>query len=150
MNCDFSSNNNIWACFMSFCVGHFKFCWVIFIMTDWWKFCVLVLWQPFWTVTEQTSNFRSPHWDFALLNRYIFVYQIESHSECQYTHRLVSLLTYCCITIRDASPTLKQHWFNVLCLNRIATVILIVAFKRFQLCIPNTQYWFNTGPLSDT
>ena len=68
----------------------------------------------------------------------------------QYPHWLVSLLTWCCITIRDASPTLKQHWFNVLCLNRIATVILIVSFKRFHLSIPNTQYWLDTDPLSAT
>ena len=31
-------------------------------------------------------------------------------------------------------------------LKRIATVILFVEFERFQLSIPNTQYWFNTGP----
>ena len=34
MNCDISSNNTIWARFMSFCGGHFEFRWVIFIMTD--------------------------------------------------------------------------------------------------------------------
>ena len=47
--------------------------------------------------------------------------------------------------IRDASPILKQHLLNVLCLNRIASVIL-----KLQLSIPNTQYWFNTGPLTAT
>ena len=51
---------------------------------------------------------------------------------------------------QDVGCALIQHCFKVLCLNKIATVILIVAFKRFQLSIPNTQYWFNTGPLSGT
>ena len=40
--CDFSSNNNI-------CGSHFKFCWEIFIMTDWLEFRTWVFWQPFWT-----------------------------------------------------------------------------------------------------
>ena len=81
---------------------------------------------------RSTLNFRSPHWAFAC--------QMESHSECP-VHTLTSMLTSCCIIIFDASPTWKQHGFNIyLCLNRIATVIL-----RFQLSIPNTQYWFNTN-----
>ena len=42
MNCDFSSNNNIWA---SFCSGHFAFGLVIIIMTDLLEFCVFELLQ---------------------------------------------------------------------------------------------------------
>ena len=37
-NCDFSSNSNVWTGFYELFVGHFKFCWVIFIMTDYWNF----------------------------------------------------------------------------------------------------------------
>ena len=75
----------------------------------------------------------------------MFFCQIKSHLECQSTHCLVSLLYQGCITIRNASPTLKQHCFNCLCLNK--TDIFIVALKTFQLSIPNTQYWYTSGPL---
>ena len=34
LNCDFSSNNNVWTKFYEFFGGHFEFRWVIFIMTD--------------------------------------------------------------------------------------------------------------------
>ena len=131
MNFDFSSNNNIWARFYEF------------------------LWRPFWIWLGYfyydrligILRFWSP---LSFLNRYIFVCLMESHSGCT-VHTLTCLsVDLCCITIRDASPALKQHWFNVLRLKRIATVFLFVAFERFQLSIPNTQYWFNTGPPSAT
>ena len=113
--------------FMSFCGCHFEFGWVIFIMTDCLEFRVWVFWQPFWTVISdfglQASNFRSPHWAFVVLDRYIYLFVKWNRIQgSQYTHWLVSLLIWCCITIRDARPTLKQHWFNALCLKRIETV----------------------------
>ena len=79
-NCYFSSNTNVWTKFCDFFGDHFKFCWVIFIMTDWLEFCLWFFWQPFW-IRHQISN-RSPHWAFVLLNRYIFVCQMQSYSEC--------------------------------------------------------------------
>ena len=39
-NCDFSSNNNVWTRFCEFFGDDFKFCQVIFIMTDLVAFCV--------------------------------------------------------------------------------------------------------------
>ena len=147
MNCDFSSINNIWArfYFLCFCGLHFEFVWVIFFMTDWLEFRLWVFWQPFWTgilyfgFRLQISEV--PDWAFALLNSLDINLLVKWNriQSAQYTYWLVSLLTQCCITIRDDSPTFNQHWFNVLCLNRIATVILIVAFKRFQLSIPITH-----------
>ena len=79
---------------MSFCGGHFEFSSVIFIMTDWLSFRVWIFWQPFWTIILdfglQAANFRSPYWAFAVLSRYIFVCQMESHSGCK-VHTLTFL-----------------------------------------------------------
>ena len=128
--------------FMSFCGGHLNFVGLFLLWQIDWSFLAAIL---NWNFRLQTSNFRSPHWAFALVNRYIFVCRMESHSECP-VHTLTCLfVALYCITIPDVSPKSKQHCFNFLCLNRIATVIF-----RFQLFIPNTQYWFNTGPLSAT
>ena len=133
MNCDFSSNNNIWA-------GLYEF-----------------LWRPFWILLgyfdyDRLTGMSRMSFLAAILNRNFrlrtsdFKFQTSPLSFCTFDLSLCWLN----ITIRDASPTLKQHWFNVLCLKRIATVILTVAFKRFQLSISNTQYWLNTGQLSAT
>ena len=95
--------------FLSFCDGPFEFGWVIFIMTDWLKFRVRVFWQPFWTVILdfglQALNFRSSHRAFAVLNRYIFVCQMESHSVCT-VHTLTSLSWFNGVSL---SATLAQH-----------------------------------------
>ena len=123
---------------MSFCGGHFEFCWVIFIMTYWLEFRVCVFWQPFWTgildFGFQDFKLQKSPLSFCTF-KYIYIYLFVKWNRiqsAQYTHLLVSLLTLCCITIRDASPTSKQRWFNVLCVTRVATVILIVTFKRFK------------------
>ena len=154
MNFAFSSNNNIWARFYEFLwwpfwiwLGYFYYDRLIGILRL--SFLTAIL-NCYFRLRTSGWNFISPHWAFAILNRYIFVCLMESHSGCT-VHTLTCLsVDLCCITIRDASPTLKQHWFNVLRLKRIATVILFVAFERFQLSIRNTQYWFKTGPPSAT
>ena len=78
--------------FMSFCGGHFEFCWVDRLI----GISPMIFWQPFWTEILdfgfQTSNFRSPHWAFALLN----IYYICLSNRIAFrvpTHWLVSLLT---------------------------------------------------------
>ena len=83
--------------FVIFSGDHFKFCWVIFIMPDWLEFCVWVFWQPFWIgildfglLTAHFGDQKSPNWTFALLNRYIFVCQMEWYSECP-VHKLTCL-----------------------------------------------------------
>ena len=51
-----------------------------------------------------------PHWAFALLKRYIYLLgKWNCIQRVQNTHWIVSLSTWCCITVCDASPTLKQH-----------------------------------------
>ena len=142
INCDFSSNNNIWAWFYEFLwlsfwilLGYFHYDRLIGISRT--SFLAAIL---NWNFRLQTLNFRSPHWAYALLNRYIFVFQMESHSVCPvHTSTCVSvdLMLY---HYPRRQPNKKKHWFNVLCLYRIATVILIKAFQRFQPSIPNTQY----------
>ena len=58
-NCDFSSNNNVWTKFYDFFGDHFKFCWVIFIMTDRlefrWGFLAAIL---NWNFSHQISNLK--------------------------------------------------------------------------------------------
>ena len=82
MNCDFSSNDNIWARFYEFLWRPF---WIVLgvcycdklIGISRMNFLAAIL---NWNFRLQTANFRSPHWAFVL-NRSIFVCQMESHSE---------------------------------------------------------------------
>ena len=83
MNCDFSSNNDIWARFYEFLwppfrilLGYFYYDRLIRISRM--SFLASIL---NWNFRLRTSNFRSPHGAFALLNIYIFVSQMQSHSE---------------------------------------------------------------------
>ena len=136
MNCDFSSNNNIWARFL------------------WWPFWIWLGYLYYdrligisrmsflaaicnFRLRISGSNFRSPSWAFAV---YIFC-QMESHSGCT-IHTLTCLCRFNVVSLSAtlAQHWLKQHWFNVLCLKRIATVIRKVSTVHTKYTIL-VQYW---------
>ena len=139
---------------MSFCGGHYEFGWVTFIMTDWLAFRVQIFWQPFWSVILdfglQAANYRSPHWAFAVLNRYIFVCQMESYSGC-------TVHTLTCLSVDlmfyhnpRRSPNIKTTLIQRLVFKKNCNCYFICSIWKVSMSLPNTQYWFNTGPPSAT
>ena len=140
MNCDFSSNNNIWARFYEFLwwpywiwLGYFYYDRLIGISRK--SFLEAILNCVISDFRLQISVVPTELLQFQiLLDIYLFV-KCNRIQGAQYTYWFVSLLIWCYIIIRDASPTLKQHWF-----------------KRF-VCEKNCNCYFNcsiwkvsTGP----
>ena len=131
MNCDFSSNINNWARFYEFLWWPFWIWLGYFIMTDLLAFRVRV----FVSLSELcllTSDFRlqisgpqisqSPHWAFVVLNRYIFVCQMESHSGC-------TVHTLTCLSVDLMLYHYSRRWPNIR-----TTLIQRFAFKKNCNC----------------
>ena len=109
-NCDFSSNNYVWTRFYDFLSAIVNFVGLILLWKIDWNLVHGFCWQPFWIgildFRLKSSDFRlriseigSPHWAFVLLYRYIFVCEMEKHSEDQPSKHIISVgkMMYHCL-----------------------------------------------------
>ena len=119
MNCDFSSNKNIWARFYEFLwwpfwilLGNFYYDRLIGISR---LSCLAAILNCNFRLRTSGCKFQKSPPSFC---SYKLIYICLSNGiafRVHSTHIDLSL----CITIRNASPTLKQHWFNVLRLKKL-------------------------------
>ena len=114
MNCDFSSNSNVWAEFYDFFDDHYEFCWVIFIMTDWLEFCFWVFGQPFWI---GILHFRLQILEMRIKSPLSF---------CTFKY------TYICLSNRNTLTCLSFGWMLYYCLRCRANVKTTLV-RRFAL-----------------